>query len=243
LDTLKLPDFDNPKRFERVREHFARPTDRFKLFSMPGWIFASSRYLRKMEIYFMDLIEYREEIERLHNMVTDLLVNVIHLAGECGAEGIFYCEDLGTQNRLLMSPAMWRDIFRSHYIRLTSAAHEHDMKVFLHSCGYNWELIDDLIEAGIDCFQFDQPARYDMPALAEKLRKHKVALWSPVDIQQIMPTGDRNFIESEAERMVDLFRGFLIAKNYGDLHGIGVKPEWDMWAYNAILKASGTDQQ
>ena len=106
----------------------------------------------------MDLIEYREEIERLHKMITDLLVNVIHLAGECGAEGIFYCEDLGTQDSLLMSPAMWRDIFRSHYIRLTSAAHEHGMKVFMHSCGYNWELIDDLIEAGVDCFQLDQPA-------------------------------------------------------------------------------------
>ena len=68
-----------------------------------------------------------------------------------------------------------------------------------------------------------------------------MALWSPVDIQQVMPTGDREFIESEAERMVNLFRGFLIAKNYGDLHGIGVEPEWDMWAYNAILRASGIE--
>jgi hypothetical protein len=236
LDDLKLPDYDNPKRFERVKEHFSKPTDKFKLFSMPGWIFASSRYLRKMEIYFMDLIEYRDEIDRLHKMISDLFVNVIHLAGECGAEGIFYCEDLGTQYRLLMSPAMWRDVFRPHYIRLTSAAHEQGMKVFMHSCGYNWELVDDLAEAGIDCFQFDQPAAYDMPALAEKFKKHKVVLWSPVDIQKVMPTGNREFIESEARRMVELFQGFFIGKNYGDLHGIGVKPEWDMWAYNAILK-------
>ena len=239
LDTLELPDFDNPERFERVKEHFARPTDRFKLFSMPGWIFASSRYLRKMEIYLMDLIEYREEIERLHKMVTDLLVNVIHLAGQCGAEGIFYCEDLGTQDRLLM----WRDIFKPHYVRLTSAAHEHGMRVLMHSCGYNWELVDDLVQAGIDCFQFDQPANYDMPAMAEKFKRHKVVLWSPVDIQKVMPTGNRELIESEAERMVNLFSGFLIAKNYGDLHGIGVMPEWDMWAYNAILRASGIEQE
>ena len=187
----------------------------------------------------MDLIEYREEIERLHKMVTDLLVNVVNLAGECGAEGIFYCEDLGTQNRVLMSPAMWRDIFQPHYLRLTSAAHDHGMKVLMHSCGYNWELIDDLVEAGIDCFQFDQPARYDMPAMAEKFRQYKVALWAPVDIQKVMPTGDREYIESEAKRMADTFEGSLIAKNYGDLHGIGVDPEWDMWAYDAILKAAG----
>jgi uroporphyrinogen decarboxylase len=241
LDDFKLPDHDNPKRYEHIREHFSKPTDKFKMFSMPGWIFAESRYLRKMEIYFVDLIENREEIERLHKMITDLLVRVIHLAGECGAEGIFYCEDLGTQDRLLMSPKMWRDIFKPHYIRLTGAAHEHGMKVFMHSCGYNMELVDDLADAGIDCFQFDQPAAYDMPALAEKFKKHKVALYSPVDIQKVMPTGNREFIEAEAERMVNTFRGFLIANNYGDLHGIGVEPEWDMWAYNAVLKASGIE--
>jgi len=239
LDNLKLPDHDNPKRYEHIREYFSKPTDKFKMFSMPGWIFAESRYLRKMEIYFVDLIENREEIERLHKMITDLLVRVIHLAGECGADGIFYCEDLGTQDRLLMSPKMWRDIFKPHYVRLTSAAHEHGMKVFMHSCGYNMELVDDLADAGVDCFQFDQPAAYDMPALAEKFKKLKVALYSPVDIQKVMPTGNREFIEAEAERMVNTFRGFLIANNYGDLHGIGVEPEWDMWAYNAILKASG----
>lgn len=239
LDNLKLPDYDNPKRYEHIREYFSKPTDKFKMFSMPGWIFASSRYLRKMEIYFTDLIEYRDEINKLHDMITDLFVRVIHKAGECGAEGIFYCEDMGTQDRLLMSPVMWRDIFKPHYLRLTSAAHEHRMKVFMHSCGYNWELIDDLVSAGVDCFQFDQPAAYDMPALAEKFKKLKVALWSPVDIQKVLPTGNRELIESEATKMVNLFRGFLITKDYGDLHGIGVKPEWDMWAYNAILKASG----
>jgi hypothetical protein len=37
--------------------------------------------------------------------------------------------------------------------------------------------------------------------------------------------------------MVCLFKGGLIMKNYPDLPGIGVKPEWDMWAYDAILRS------
>ena len=239
LESMRLPDFDNPSRFQAMREVFARPADSFKMAYMPGWVFASSRYLRKMEVYFMDLIAFREEIDRMHSMITDLLVKVIRGYGDAGAEGVFYCEDLGTQDRLLLSPKMWRDVFKPHYEKLTGAAHECGMKVFMHSCGYNWELLDDLIDAGIDCFQFDQPAVYDMPALAEKLRERKVALWSPVDIQKILPTGDRDFIEAEAEKMVRLFDGFLILKNYGDLHGIGVEPEWDMWAYDALLRAAG----
>lgn len=239
LDGLCLPDFDNPERYEEMTAYFAQPTDKFKLAWLPGWVFSTSRYLRKMEIYFMDLIEYREEIDRLHSKVTGLLERTIRLMGKAGAEGIIFCEDLGVQDRVLIGPEMWREVFKPHYMRLTSAAHESGMKVVMHSCGYNWALIDDLIEAGIDCFQFDQPAAYDMPLLAAKLKLHKIALFSPLDIQKILPTGRKDFIVAEARKMVDTFRGFLIVKDYPDLNGIGVQPEWDRWAYETFLEMSG----
>jgi hypothetical protein len=54
-----------------------------------------------------------------------------------------------------------------------------------------------------------------------------------------MPTGDREKIEAGARDMFDLFQGGLIYKNYGDLKGIGVREEWDGWAYNEILRLSG----
>jgi len=241
LDTLVLPDYDDPRRFEHIPQAFAEAPDRFHMAFVPGWVFASSRYLRKMEIYFMDLVLYRDELERLHRRVTDLFVNVIRRFAEAGAEGIFFCEDLGVQDRLLMSPEMWRNVFRLHYLRLTGTAHELGMKVFMHSCGYNWELIDDLIDAGIDVFQLDQPAIYDMPALAAKLRTHKRALHAPIDIQKVLPTGDRAFIEAEAERLVKTFEGALIVKSYGDLPGIGVEPEWNKWGYDAVLRAAGVE--
>jgi hypothetical protein len=60
-----------------------------------------------------------------------------------------------------------------------------------------------------------------------------------VDIQKIMPTGDRARIEASARQMVDLFAGGLICKNYGDLAGIGVQEEWDDWAYRAICARAG----
>ncbi len=239
LDTLAVPDFDNPARYQTARHAFAHAGEQFRLFFLPGWVFATSRYLRKMEIYFMDLIESPEEIHRLHDTVTSLLEKAIHLAADAGAEGIFYCEDLGVQDRPLVSPRMFDEMFGPYYARLTAVAHERGLKVLQHSCGYNWALLDGLIAAGIDCFQFDQPAAYDQPALAAKLRAHRIGLWSPVDIQQILPTGDRDLIESEARKMVETFRGGLIMKDYPDLKGIGVQPEWDMWAYNAILEAAG----
>jgi len=239
LKDLRFPDYDDPVRYEGMRAAFARETERFRLAFVPGWVFASSRYLRKMEIYFADLVLHRDKIDELHEMVSTLFEAVIRLCAAAGADGIFFCEDLGTQDRLLMSPGMWRDIFAPHYRRLCDTAHACGLKVLMHSCGYNWELLDDLIEVGIDCFQFDQPLAYDLPALAAKLAANRVGLWAPVDIQKVMPSGDRELIERETRRMVETFRGGLIMKNYPDLHGIGVKEEWDDWAYHAVLDASG----
>lgn len=243
LSELRVPDYDHPARYEEMRALFAGERERYKVAGMPGWIFATARCLRGMEDYFVDLVWHRREIDRLHEIIASLLERVIVRCAEAGADAILFWEDLGVQDRLMIGPAMWRDVFAPHYRRLCGVAHAHGLKVLMHSCGYNWELLDDLIDTGVDCFQFDQPALYDQPALAAKLRARGVGLWSPVDIQRVLPTGDRAFIEAEARRMVETFRGGLIVKNYPDLAGIGVEEEWDDWAYRAVLEAIGINEE
>jgi len=241
LDDLadNLPDYSHPDCAARMNELFSQPTDKFKLAAIGGWIFDNARYLRKMEVYFADLALYPEEVRRMHDLVASVYEQKIHLAGKAGADGIMIGEDMGTQVGLLFSPKMFRFYFKDMYARLLSIAHDYGMKVLEHSCGQNWAIVPDLLDVGVDVFQFDQPALYDMPKLAALLRERKAALWSPVDIQKILPTGDRATIEAGANRMYDLFEGGLICKNYGDLRGIGVEEEWDDWAYDAICARAG----
>lgn len=231
LAGLTVPDYTNPARYESMRLLFSKPTDKFKLAHIGGWIFDNARYLRKMEEYFVDMALHPDELHELHRMVAGVYEAKIRGAGDAGADGIMIGEDLGTQLGTLFSPAMFREFFKPEYTRLLAMAHDRGMKVFLHSCGLNWALIDDLLDCGVDVFQFDQPALYDMPALAAKLRARKAALWAPTDIQKVLPTGNRDFIAAETRRMLDTFKGGLICKCYPDLHGIGVDPEWDGWAY------------
>ncbi|MCE5276926.1 MAG: uroporphyrinogen decarboxylase family protein [Planctomycetaceae bacterium] len=239
LPKLQLPDYHDPDRWKGVREMLAQPTDRFTIVGIGGWIFDNARYLRKMENYFCDMAAEPEKIKQLNALVAGVYEAKIHHAGQAGADGIMIGEDLGTQNGPLFSPAMFREFFKADYTRLLGIAHDYGMKVLMHSCGNNWKLIDDLIDVGVDVFQFDQPALYDMPALAEKLRARGGALWSPVDIQKVLPTGDRAYIETQTHRMCETFSGMLICKDYPDLPGIGVKVEWDQWAYEAILDHFG----
>ena len=242
LDDLVVPQWDVEELTAFIRKQFAdnpESEEKFRFVGLPGWVFADARYLRKMEVYFMDMAMYPEELHRLHKKIADVYEGLIHAAGKAGSDAIMFCEDMGTQNGLLFSPKMWRNYFGDLYTHLFGIAHEYDLKILMHSCGRNFEIIPDLLTAGVDCFQLDQPTLYDMPALAKLFREHKAALWSPVDIQKIMPTGDREKIENGAREMFGIFEGGLICKNYPDLPGIGVEEEWDMWAYDEILRLSG----
>ena len=235
LDALEAPAFDIGKGVAQLKRAFAADTeDKYKVAAVGGWVFDNARYLRKMEVYFLDMALYPDELERLHAVVAGFFEKRIHAAGRAGADAMMIGEDMGTQQGLLFSPAMFRQFFKGMYTRLVGIAHDYNMKVLMHSCGSNRQIIDDLLDVGIDCFQFDQPAVYDMEWLANKFRERHGCLWSPVDIQKVLPTGDRKLIVSETRRMLDTFKGCFIGKNYPDLPGIGVAPEWDQWSYDVM---------
>ena len=247
LAAFRPPVYDVEKTAARLRTGFeecrARDADRgeerLRVAAIGGWIFDNARYLRKLEVYLMDLALYPEELRILHTHVAGVYEALIHAAGKAAADAIMIGEDMGTQTGLLFSPTMFRDFFKPDYTRLMGIAHEYGMRVLMHSCGSNREILDDLIDCGVNAFQFDQPTVYDMDELAALFRRRRVALYSPTDIQKILPTGDRDFIRKETLRMCRVFYGCLIAKNYPDLHGIGVTEESDDWAYEAVLEYAG----
>ena len=80
---------------------------------------------------------------------------------------------------------------------------------------------------------------YDLDDLAEHFGR-KIAFFCPVDIQTVMPTGDRARIEEAARTMVQklgAFDGGFLAKDYPTWDDVGVKPEWSAWMRDAFRSA------
>lgn len=241
LEQLQAPDYSDIRQYLPVKAAFDKANDKFKLLSLDGWIFDNARYIRRLDVYLMDMVENPDNLKKLHKIVASVYESKIVGAAVTGADGILIGEDMGTQTGLLFSPVMWDYYFKALYTELFSLAHSFGLKVFMHSCGKNWDILDNLIEAGVDCLQFDQPLVYDIERLARKLREKKVGLWSPIDIQKVLPTGDKDYIQEQTSKMIEIFKGGLILKNYPDLNGIGVDRQWDMWAYTKACELNGID--
>lgn len=211
--------------------------DQYLIGILPGFPFSIMRNLRGFSNFLMDVLLEQGNVSRLSGIIEEHLEVIIANFARVGMDGVMVYEDWGIQDRLLINPSVWREMFLPAFERLSKKAHDCGMKMILHSCGYIYEVLEDMIQSGIDVFQFDQPALMGEKRVTALLRKYKRTLFSPVDIQKILPTGDRVLIENAARDMVDSFgcSGGLIACDYLDYPTIKVKEEWAGWARDIFM--------
>lgn len=243
-DDYHLPDFYTDPHSYLHLSHSSNEVylSKFVLGGLPGFPFSIMRKLRRMENFLMDTILAKAKVLEISGRVEEMLSGMIEIYGNLGfVDGVVFAEDWGTQNALLISPESWRELFKPAFRRLIESAHRNNLLVLMHSCGYIYDIITDLIEVGVDALQLDQPELMGVERLSENFGG-KIAFWCPVDIQKIMQGGDRKLIEESAVRMMDRFGEFgggFIAKDYPQWDVIGVKSEWADWARQVFTGRAG----
>ncbi len=238
LDDLELPDYDIAERYEGARKAFAEHPDKFKIAALGGFPFSIARKMRRLDQFLMDVLTEQERTRELLGRVEQELHHAIERFAEVGANAIMIWEDWGTQAQLLVRLETWRELFKPGFDRLCRTAHENDMYVFMHSCGKISEAMDDMVEAGIDLFQFDQPTLHGIDWLADHFDQ-RASFWCPVDIQRTLQTEDPEAIEGEAREMVEKLGrngGGFVAGRYPDDESIGLDPSVQDIACDAFVK-------
>jgi uroporphyrinogen decarboxylase len=90
--------------------------------------------------------------------------------------------------------------------------HAAGKQVFIHSCGDVDELFDDLIAAGVNCFNPFQPEVMDVAALLERYRG-RLVFHGGLSTQRTLPYGNVGDVRRESESLLELGRpgGYIFA--------------------------------
>jgi len=171
-------------------------------------IFGIFWQLRGFENFFMDLIINREFatifMEKVINLQERRMVKFLEKTGKY-LDVFCLNGDLGTQRSPLISPKTFRDIIKPLYIRIIKKAKNYtNAKIFYHSCGSIYPLIEDLIDCGIDILNPIQVGAKDMDT--EKLKKEfgeKIVFWGGIDTQNILPFGSRIDVHEEVKLRIN----------------------------------------
>lgn len=235
FENYKMPKIDKTHG-ERLKRMNLSECDEFVMISGCS-VFSELRDARLMANALMDTVLEKKMVLAFCDMIAEHEIKVAKQLYGSGIDGVMMYDDWGTQDRTFISHKSFIELFKPAYKKICDAYHEAGIKCFLHSCGYNYSFLDDFIDAGIDVFQFDQPDAYPSEVLAKEFGK-KTVFHSPIDIQKILPTGNREIIEKRTYEMLKLFKqcgGSWIAKDYPSYEDIGIKFKWAKWAEDIIV--------
>ncbi len=221
-DGLSIPDIKDPARWKDAVGARERAGDRFL---MAGGIslYERAHFLRGLENVWCDIYEAPDELGKLIDVLVDMNLYAIERYATEEPDGYMFCDDWGLQDRFMISPDAWREIWKPRYARVYQAAHDAGMLTFLHSCGHITEVLDDFIEIGLDCIQMDQQENMGLELLGERFGG-RITFYCPVDIQNTMARANPDEIRAYCRRMVSTLgrpQGGFIAKWYGDPKGAG----------------------
>ena len=127
-------------------------------------------------------------------------------------DAVYLGDDWGTQKGLQMSPSIWRAFLLPVLKKMYSYVRANGKYVMIHSCGDVDELFDDLIEAGLNCFNPFQPEVMDVMSLLRQYRG-KLAFHGGLSTQKTLPNGTIKEVQAETKKLLEAGKkgGYIFA--------------------------------
>lgn len=207
----------DPAKARDMVNRFCAGTDKFVFAGCLPRPWERYQFLRGTENSLMDVMMPEEGMDACLKVIHDHYMRELEFWVSTDVDAIFFMDDWGSQNQLLIPPPIWRQLFKPLYTDYCALAHAHGKFAFMHSDGYIAEVYDDLVEAGIDA-QNSQLFVMDMADLAKRV-KGKITFWGEMDRQHILTSADpevgRRGVRKVVEHLYDPKGGVIAQLEFG----------------------------
>lgn len=203
--THQWPTPHDPGYIKGLREKVEkqrRSTDCALVLNLSLWVLQCSQFIRGFEDWFVDLVSQPRLMEAIFDAITESLIGVLEdVTDEIGdlVDVVAVSDDIGHQDRLCMNPKMYRQLIKPRHAKLMEAIKSRTKApVMWHTCGSVYEVIDDLIEIGVNVINPVQTDAAKMEAIRLKSDfGERLSFWGGIDTMRILPFGTTRDVEKE----------------------------------------------
>ncbi len=150
-------------------------------------VFERIQWIRGPEMLYMDLADPPAAmLEFLQNRLHRFNCDLIRAWCQTDIDKVNIFDDWGSQRSLLISPTMWRELFKPLYREYVQLAHAAGKLIFMHSDGYILDIYEDLIEIGIDAVNSQI---FCMGVERLEPFAGRITFWGEIDRQRLLPFG------------------------------------------------------
>lgn len=209
---------------------------------VPGAFLKAPRGIRKLEDFLMAHLLYPEYLQEVYEMQTEMMLRNLKIYRDAVGDRIqvlvLSTADYGEQNSELISPALFRSLYKPCYKKVNDWIHQNtNWKIFYHSCGSIVNLLDDFVDMGVDILNPLQLSARGMDGkmLHEKYQKDLVFWGGGINTQETLPFGTKEEIKREVKERLALFGqdgGYI----FNQVHNIvgNTKPENILAVFEAV---------
>ncbi len=224
IESYPWPDMDDPSRVAHVREQARRlrEENRYAIMGTPWLLFPFERAhaMQGLDRFLYNMVKNRDFakalLEKIASLCKQLMGHFLDEAGE-NLDIIKIGDDLGTQQSLMISPKMYREILKPiHADFIAFIKSRTKAKVFFHTDGDVFDLVDDFIEIGVDILNPIQTSAGKMANLAELKKRYgdKIIFCGAIDTHRILPHGTPEEVHQEVKRVIEILApggGYMVA--------------------------------
>ncbi|OQY33321.1 MAG: hypothetical protein B6I38_03750, partial [Anaerolineaceae bacterium 4572_5.1] len=208
------PDMSDPTRIAHVKETAKRLAEQnqYAIMATPWLLFPLERAfaMQGMDVFLLNLAIYpdfsKALLQKIAEICKELMAPFLEALGD-NVDIIKIGDDLGTQESLLMSPKMYREILKPvHADYIAFIKKRTKAKVLFHTDGDVFPLIEDFIEMGVDILNPIQTSAGKMSDLA-RLKKQfgkNIVFCGGIDTQRVLPTGTPAEVREEVRRVINI---------------------------------------
>lgn len=183
-----------------------------------GW--SEARDLHGYENTLMDLIDNPNLIRNIIEKAVDYYSELGRLAAKIGADIAFSGDDISGINGMLMSPYHFKEIIYPAMKRLYKNWHSYGLFVLKHSDGNLNDIMDLLIETGLDCLNpIDPLAGMSLEKIKIKYG-HKICLMGNVNCAGNLVYGSKEDVIKEVLNCIKVasYNGGYILSSSNSIH-------------------------
>lgn len=228
LDNYTFPDFSEDWRYEEMREIIKKNNgEKYVLGMFPVGLFQHMIDVFSFEDFLVNCIANPELVEAVCDGFLKICMDTADKMAEAGVDGVIGIDDTALQDRLMVSMDIFRKIFKPRYVKLYDHCKSLGLDTFIHSCGYTIDIIEELIDAGLQVVNIDQQDNMGIRNISERY-KGRVCFYCPLDIQRTLDLSKEE-IEDRVREMIDCFsteHGGYIAKTYPQPRAVKMTDEY-----------------
>jgi uroporphyrinogen decarboxylase len=218
VDRYQFPDAYDPARYRQAEADIARyGHEYFIIGDCELTIFELCCHLVGMQKYLEALAQQEAYAEALLTKAFVWSLGIATSLAKRGVDAIWFGDDFGSQTGLMISPQMWRRLFKPLYAQLfrTVKRINPEIIVMMHSDGAVAPLLPDLIEIGLEVFNPVQPGvpGHDPRELKARFGD-QLAFFGAIDQQHLLPNGSVAEIEADVRTKIAVLGkggGYMIA--------------------------------